>query len=163
MKLYLKKLLTTILFFSGLLLIAIVSSLLRHILPIQEATLYFTSVIVGTSIMLYLAYKIRSMSRNAKTAYLAQKKPKKYSFERNFYSTLRSRENVVHTIAFLTILCGVSIGITVSMQLPMMSLVIGTIVILLIGGALFAPISAILWCLAQNHWRRPDQCKKKTR
>ena len=163
MKLFLKKLLTTILFFSGLLLIASVLSLLRYVLQLQEATVYSTSVIVSTSIMLYLAYKIRSMNKTAKTVYLAKKKSKKHSVETEFYSTLRSKENTIHTIAFLTILCGISVVITVSTQLQAASAIIGTIVILLIGGVLFAPISALLWCLAQKSWRKVDKRHKKAR
>lgn len=125
--------------------------------------MYIGSIIVAALFMLYLVFKIRSKNTNVKNTYLLTKKQRKRSTEKETISILKSKENIVHTIAFLTILSCISVSVAVSIQTPAIFVVTGTLILLLIGSMLFITINTLVWCLVQKHWYKQEKGNRNAR
>lgn len=163
MKLYLKKLLFTILFSVLLLMISYILSLSHHVIPLKDDTVYTMSIIIGLVIMLFFTYAIRLCGKKAKARYLSEKQPKKNSLEKEFYKVLRSKENVIHMIAFLTIIDVFFICVALSVGSTIATAAGKILILSLVGGIVFTLLNTLIFCMVHKRWCKGCKNKKKPR
>ena len=160
-KLYLKKLWQTTQFAAGFIFTLALYSFLfsmffLSILPLQKivSKKILISVLAAITLVVMLVYIYRQR-RDDKAGRKAYTKKLNYplpSFGKDFWQTLKSRENIAHTLAFLTldipltIYIGISGFSTIGKFLPEMLL------LLITQGAVFTLINTFLWCLAHRRW-----------
>ncbi len=75
------------------------------------------------------------------------------SFWRNFINIFKSRDNIVHTLAFISILLPFCVFITVVEKTPLLPLVVGTIILLFACGLIFLIVNALIWSIV-HQWRK---------
>ena len=168
MKLYLKKVLFTTLFAGGIIGSAWLILMLLQALQITTTNIiYIVALCAGMVIMLCCAYLIRVCNKNAQTVYInnepkvikrtnKQKKAKtpKYSIDSDFAAVIKTKENILHAAAFLTIVVIVSIALAISASIPVLAIVIGAIVLVIISAVAFFMINTLLWCLVHSLWEK---------
>ena len=78
-----------------------------------------------------------------------------FSFGNRFINVLKSKDNITHLIAFLSILTPVFVTVAVMEKTPFIPLVVGTLILLLCCGVLFLTVNTLLWCILYEFiWRR---------
>lgn len=161
LKLYFKKLLMTVLFAVGYFLtvgcLGFFSFLLiLSILPIQklisETTLTIIFAILALVIMLVVVYRGRSNNKPYKREYLEQIQYAPPSFGKDFWLTLKSKENICHTLAFLTVDFLFSAPIGISESSTLWVFIFGMLMLLISQGIIFTLINTLLWCLVHRRW-----------
>lgn len=160
-KLYLKKLWKTLLFAVGYFFTVGCCGFLSYllvfsILPLQkivpEDTLTIILAIIALVIMLVLLYRLRCDNKPYKREYLEGIEYKTRSFPKDFWQTLKSKENIAHTLAFLTsdFLFGIPGGISASPNIVVF--ILGMLTQLIIEGTAFTLINTLIWCLVHRRW-----------
>ena len=155
-KLYLKKLWQTTQFAAGFIFTLVLYSFLfsmffLSILPLQKivSKKILISVLAAITLVVMLVYIYRQR-RDDKAGRKAYTKKLNYplpSFGKDFWQTLKSQENIAHTLAFLTLDIPLTIYFSISdFSLPKMLL------LLIVQGAAFILINTFLWCLAHRRW-----------
>ena len=155
-KLYLKKLWQTTQFAAGFIFTLVLYSFLfsmffLSILPLQKivSKKILISVLAAITLVVMLVYIYRQR-RDDKAGRKAYTKKLNYplpSFGKDFWQTLKSQENIAHTLAFLTLDIPLTIYFSISdFSLPKMLL------ILIVQGAAFTLINTFLWCQAHRRW-----------
>lgn len=155
-KLYLKKLWLTTQFAAGFIFTLVLYSFLfsmffLSILPLQKivSKKILISVLAAITLVVMLVYVYR-LRRNNKAIRKAYTKKLNYplpSFGKDFWQTLKSQENIAHTLAFLTLDIPLTIYFSISdFSLPKMLL------LLIVQGAAFILINTFLWCQAHRRW-----------
>ena len=73
-------------------------------------------------------------------------------FFKDFWQTLKSKDNQIHTLAFLTLdfLVAVPVGISASSNIWIF--LIGMLIQLLVEGTVFILINTFIWSLAHRRW-----------
>ena len=155
-KLYLKKLWQTTQFAAGFLFTLVLYSFLfsmffLSILPLQKivSKQILISVLAALTlvVMLVYVYRQRREDKSGRKAYTKKLSYPIPSFGKDFWQTLKSRENIAHTLAFLTLDIPLTIYFSISdFSLPKMLL------LLIAQGAAFILINTFLWCLAHRRW-----------
>lgn len=155
-KLYIKKLLWTILFFvvfiftAGVVYIPI--TLIMSEKVYMETFRLILSLIVAVPILIAAVYVIRTDNRTCKIVYIDNHPTKQFNFGRDFISTLRSKENIIHTIAYLTLsfFCALPTGLAATTQ-PI-HLIVGLIYLLVTRGLIFTLANTLIWCFVHRKW-----------
>ena len=132
MKQYLKRVLTTFIFLNALIvltgILAFFVSRIFYFLELPDTTLYLIGCVPAILIMLYVAYLARWENKSFKQQYFETPKEETYSFMNDFLFTLKSKENIVHTLAFLTITFANSVVIASSVNTPLVMFIVKVII-----------------------------------
>ena len=155
LRLYFKKLPMTVLFVIGYAAIVFLLAfftylLLRTLIP--DSVLIVVLPLLALFLMLYGVYRERSDSRPYKQAFLERAVQEPIPFGKDFWAVLKSKENICHTAAFLTLdfLFALPIGISNSSNLWIF--LIGMVLLLITQGAVFTLINTLIWCLVHRRW-----------
>ena len=156
LKLYLQKLLYTLLFFLMYSLLGGCIAFVCYILlgkRIYEDIATITITVGAFLIALRIVYKRRCASCVHKSAFWVITETGYITLAKDFVQTLKSRKNTVHTLAFLTLvfLFCLPIGIWSSSSVPIF--MIGTLLLLAAEGILFTLGNTLLWCLVHRRWQ----------
>lgn len=158
MKLYLKKLLLTVLFLAAFTVIyAVLAVLLMHFLfwfKPQESTLIYISLILTTGVMLYFVFLKRWENKRIKATYLESQLDQEYSFKKDFAETVRSREIVIHTLAYVTIDAVQTVPVGIAYGANFLRLIVGIIRAVTPGAVVFTLLNTLLWCLVHRKWHK---------
>lgn len=162
LKHYFKKLLNTLLF-----LIACytyiaaaeyawyyIGTLLQELLSITfpRAVNLAMGILLAGSLTVVMVYFMRHESVAYKSKYKKAHAEGPVSFQKDFVSTFISADNVLHTAAFLTLLLPILILIGTSANTPILLRIVGILLLLAVGGALFAAVNTLMWCLVHKKW-----------
>lgn len=109
-------------------------------------------VIITLLIELLAVYVIRIDSRDSQEEYKRIYKNGSVPFSYDFWNTFTSRDNIIHTIAFNTLLLPFILMIGIGNKFPVISVVLGTVILLLISAVLFSTISTLVWCIVHKQW-----------
>lgn len=161
-KLYLKKLLSSILF-SGIffLFLVVVAYVWVHIssactsflgFEIPNTIDYCIVLILTLLLELIGVYFLRVDSLNCKEEYTDGHKGEIYIFSKDFICTLRSSENIVHIIAFLTFVLPFYLLIAISEKAPLFPSIAGMLALSIVTGALFGAVNTLSWCFVHRNW-----------
>ena len=160
LKLYLKKLFLSLLFwFVFFLFFVVVTFVWLHVVPGLESFFKckFTGnfnisvqAVVTLLLELLAVYFVRIDSPNYKKPF--QKAKIKKAFSKDCADTLKSAENIMHTAANLTLIVPFSLLLSATNQTPAAHTVLRTLILLIAGGILFAVINTALWCIIHNRW-----------
>ena len=159
-KLYFKKFFLTVLFFVGFLFTGFVVSFVWHLVfrnLFSEQVRFIVVTILAALVTLKVAYDIRRDRDAYKSEFLNSTDAISIPFWKDFWATLRSKENLIHTLAFITLrfLTALPTGIRSSSSLWV--LLFGTIVLLVHQGLMFAVGNTLLWCVVHRRWLRYRQ------
>ena len=146
MRFYLKKLLQTFLFLTCLMLLV---RLLFWFRP-QVYSLVYTGLILSAALVMYAVFLRRWENTSLKVAYLEKYAAKEYSFRKDYLTTYKSKENVVHTAAFSTIILLNSIRIGITAQKTPASLLIQASIVIVV----FTVLNTLVWCLVHKRWHK---------
>ena len=152
MKQYLKRVFTTFIFLNALIVLtgifAFFASRILFFVRLLDTTLYLIGFGPAIIIMLYVAYLARWENKSLKQQYLEIASD--YSVIRDFVDTFKSKENIVHTLAFLTLVFANSIIVARSVSTPLGMFIIKVIILLLVRGAVFHALNILVWCLVHR-------------
>lgn len=157
LKLYFKKLFFTILFFLGFFLLGFpIIYTWYWLLPYKPLEIVRTIAVPILALVSDFAIVCAMRSHNlSHTNYMEAFEADTFSFWKNFISILKSRDNIVHLLAFLSILLPFFVSIAVMEKTPFIPLVVGTLILLLCCGVLFLTVNTLLWCILYEFvWRR---------
>lgn len=160
-KLYLKKLWKTfsfalgyifMLFFIGFLSYVVIFSILPLQKIVPEDTLAIILASIALILMLVFLYRTRCSDKSGKREYLEGIEYTPLPFRKDFWQTLKSKDTLVHTLAFLTLdfLFAVPIGISASSTVWVF--LFGTLTLLITQGAVFTLINTFIWSLVHRRW-----------
>ena len=161
MKLYFKKLLDTLLFLIAFVALAcLLCALLIHFafwFKLRAMTLVYIGVFMSAAISSYAVFLKRWENKPRKAAYLESKTEKDYSFNKDFLATLKSKENTVHALAFLSIafINGIRIIITDKA-------INGLLLQILMLSLLFVVLNTLIWCFVHRKWHKSRYDTKTT-
>ena len=119
-----------------------------------DTTLYLIGFVPAIIIMLYVAYLARWENKSFKRQYFETATKCEYSFKQDFVNTLKTKENIVHTLAFLTIVFTNSVVVARSVNTPSAMFLVKVIILLLIRGAVFYTLNSVVWCLVHKKWQK---------
>ncbi len=163
-KLYLKKLLSSflfvVIFFLFLLVVSFAwmhaDSAIKSFLgiTIPDAVSYCIILILTLVLDLVGVYFLRIDSLRYKEIFKKAHEKETHSFSKDFVGTLKSADNIVHTIAFLSLNLPFNLLITISANTPILPLIAGTLALLVVNGLLFSIINTFVWCLVHRNWLR---------
>ena len=156
LKLYFKKLLLTFLSVVCYVFIAaFIIFLLYLLLPkVPEVVLALIALALALPIGLKIILWIRNDNKAIKREYWERTHDAPLSFGKDFVQTLKSRENTIHTLAFLTLAELRGIRISILANTPFWGVVLDAIIIILTQVLVFALINTLLWCWVQRRWAR---------
>ena len=160
-KLYLKRLWNTFSFALGYVFMMFFIGFLCHLvifprLPLQklipEKILSILLASISLVLMLVFLYRTRRSDKQVRREYVKKLKFPPPSFAKDFWQTLKSRDNIAHTLAFLTLdfLFVLPIGISASSTLWVF--LFGTLTFLITQGAVFTLINTFIWSLVHRRW-----------
>ncbi|MBQ7329204.1 MAG: hypothetical protein IJX01_04780 [Oscillospiraceae bacterium] len=150
-KLYLKKLLQTFLLLAALIVLtALLFILLIWLKPQMKAAIVYFCLLLSAILLLYAIFLKRHENKRIKAAYLDAQPAEVYSFWKDYLVTLKTRENVVHTLAFLTILFFNGIRIATSLSRPIGGLLLQITIV----SFLFTTLNTLIWCFVHKRWHK---------
>ena len=152
---FLSCLLFNIVYAIFLIVVAFVWGLITKAVGINQASNWnFILIFLVTLLIELLAvYFIRIDSRERKEEYEKRyKKGKPVPFEYDFFSTIKSKDNIVHAVIFNLLLVPIILMIGFGNQFPIIHVILGTVILFLIGFFLFSVISTLLWCIVHKRW-----------
>ena len=156
LKLYLKKVLLTILFFTAHLFtssfVYMVMTLILSDKVYLEEFRTALAVILAIPVSVVTVYISRLDNKTHKRAYMEAHRTETISFRKDFVGTLISRENIIHTLAFLTLGLLYILPVPISIEEPLWRLIIVTVILLFIAGVIFTVANTLLWCLVHKRW-----------
>lgn len=124
---------------------------------------YCMSAILTLLIELLAVYCIRIDNLKVKEAYVAAHTADTYTFKADFTETLKSKEHILHTAAFNTLMLPLFLLIGIGTKATAGLLIISAIFLTLVSITLFAAISTLLWCIVHKNWlstKEPRDFKK---
>ena len=113
-------------------------------------TVIYIGLLLATAIMLYIVFLKRWENKSVKATYLEIQATEDYSFRKDYLVTLTARENVVHTLAFLSIAFFNGIRIAVSSLRPIGGLFLQVIIL----SFLFSTLNTLIWCFVHRRWHK---------
>ena len=66
----------------------------------------------------------------------------------SFFNILKSRDNIIHTLAFISMLLPFLVSIAIVENTPLLPLVVGTILLLFANSLIFLLVNALIWSIA---------------
>ena len=155
-KLYFKKLLYTILFFVAYYIIVgcigFVWALFFNSLFSEQFETIFIAIL-AIVILLIVLYKNRCNSAPHKRAYWEMMESGYITFRKDFMLTLKSKENMAHMLAFITLEFLFELPIGISAAATLWLLIRGLVIVLVTRGAAFILGNTLLWCLVHRRWQ----------
>lgn len=145
LKLYCKKIVFTIGFIAGFFIIAGVLSFITYLL--------FKDLFTGTArtitfAILALAFDFWIVCRmRYKNLYHKTDVIKNLSFWKAFINIFKSKDNLVHAFAFISILLPFFVTIAVSEKTPLLPSVVGMIFLLFSCGLIFLIVNTLIWSI----------------
>ncbi|MBR2937555.1 MAG: hypothetical protein IKB80_03555 [Oscillospiraceae bacterium] len=113
---------------------------------------YCTIVILTLLIELVAVYVIRIDNLKIKEAYENTHTKEAYTFQTDFAETLKSKDHILHTAAFNTLMLLLFLLIGMGTKATAIPLVIGAIAMTIVSIILFAVISTLIWCIVHKKW-----------
>lgn len=156
-KLYLKKLSFTLLVISIFPLLAGVCFffwylVFRHMFPVAVSRA--VNMILGMIFTLGLVYLYRYEHSSYKKAYIDSFNSDNFSFVKDFISTFKSKDNIVHTLAYQSFDLVQTVRGAISSDSPFFRAVIITLILVSVRGLIFAVFNTLIWCLVHKKWMR---------
>ena len=160
-KLYLKKLWDTLEFVVGYLIAFclfgfVFQRFFLSRLPLQKLVakeiLAGCLAVFSLVVMLVYVYRQRRDNKQRRYTYIKNIPYPPLSFSKEFWQILKSKENMAHTLAFLTLDFILSIYIGISTFSGLWIFLAGTLLLLIAQGIAFLLINTFLWCLAHRRW-----------
>ena len=160
-KRYLKRLWNTFTFALGYIVMLFVIGFLSYlvifsILPLQkiipEDILSLILAGIALILMLVFLYRTRCSDKPVKREYLEAIQYKPRPFFRDFWQTLKSGDNLIHTLAFLTLDFLVAVPIGISASSTVWIFLVGMLTQLLVEGSIFILMNTFIWALVHRRW-----------
>jgi membrane protease YdiL (CAAX protease family) len=123
---------------------------LQKLIPEKILSILLASI--SLVLMLVFLYRTRRSDKQVRREYVKKLKFPPPSFAKDFWQTLKSRDNIAHTLAFLTLdlLFVLLIGISASSTL--WAFLFGALTFLITQGAVFTLINTFIWSLVHRRW-----------
>ena len=160
-KLYLKKLWLTAQFAAGFLYASVLYGVLFSVffltrLPLQKLipikTLIAILAVFTLLVLIAYVYRVRRNNKSGRRAYTKKLSFPLPTFGKDFWQTLKSRETLAHTLAFLTLDFPLAVYFGISGFSSIGKFLLEVPLLLLAQGAAFILINTYLWCLAHRRW-----------
>lgn len=113
---------------------------------------YVLILLVTLMIELLAVYFIRIDNKDRREDYKKKHKKGIAPFGRDFWGTVKSRDNIIHATAFNFLLMPIFVLIGIGNEFPIATVVLGTAILFLLGFILFSAISTCLWCIVHKRW-----------
>ena len=156
-KLYFKKLLFTILFAVSFLLLCGICVFVWHLIfryMFPESVSTAANAILGLIFELVLVYLYRCERSPYKRTYIDSFAADHFFFVKDFVSTFKSKDNIVHTLAYLTYDLVQTVRGAISSDSPFFRAVIITVLLVAVRSLLFAVMNTLIWSLVHKKWMR---------
>ena len=139
-KLYFKKILVTLGFIANYFLLVFILAFVWNLFLRNTFTELVNTLIPILALVLNFVFVciMRYKSLHHKTDALNN---------HSFFSIIKSRDNIIHILAFISILLPFFVSIAIVENTPLLPLVVGTMLLLLICGLLFMIINALMWSI----------------
>ena len=160
-KRYLKRLWNTFSFALGYVFMMFYLGFLSYLvifprLPLQklipEKILSIILASISLVLMLVFLYRTRRSDKQVRREYVKKLKFPLPSFAKDFWQTLKSRDNIAHTLAFLTLGLVFSIYIGISTFSTLWFFLAKTLLLLMAQGIAFLLINTFIWSLVHRRW-----------
>lgn len=156
-KLYFKQLLFTILFavifvLSGGICVFFWHLIFRNLIP--ESARDIVCLVLGGLLSFKLLFTFRCKHSPYKRAYIDSFDGDTFSLVKDFKNTFKSKDTLIHILAFLTIDLIYSVSMAISVNSPFLRFIIVTVIYLLRDGLIFAILNTLVWCLVHKKWMR---------
>ena len=149
-KLYFKKILFTLGFITNYFLLVAILAFTSHLI-FRDAFSELVNTIIHAILALVLNFVIVCVIRY---------KSLHYNTDRlnnfSFFSIIKSRDNIVHTLAFISILLPFFVSIAIVENTPLLPLVIGTIILLFACGLIFITVNTLMWSIICKIFKRKN-------
>lgn len=109
-------------------------------------------ILLAGSLTVVMVYFMRHESVAYKSEYKKAHAEGVVSFQKDFVCTFTSADNVIHTAAFLTLLLPILIFLSTSVNTPVVLRIVGILLLLAVGGAVFAVVNTLMWCFVHKKW-----------
>jgi len=113
---------------------------------------YCISAILTLLIELLAVYFIRIDNLKCKETYESTHTAAIYAFKADFIETLKSKDHILHSAAFNTLMLPLFLLIGMGTKFTAISIVIGAIALTIVSIILFSVISTLLWCIVHKNW-----------
>ena len=147
-KLYFKKILVTLGFIANYFLLVFILAFVWN-LVLRNTFSELVNTLIHAILALVLNFVfvciMRYKSLHHKTDALNN-----ISFLKNFINIFKSKDNIVHALAFISILLPFFVFIAIAEKTPLVPLVVGTIALLFICGMMFLILNALMWSIAHK-------------
>ena len=156
-KLYFKKLLFTLLFIFGVPILCGVWVFLWHLIfrnLFPELVRDIACIILGYLLGVILLFKFRCERSPYKRAYIDSFTSENFSFMKDFIGTFKSKDNIVHTLAYLSYDLVQTVRGAISSDSPFLRAVIITLILVSIRCLIFAVLNTLIWSLVHKKWMR---------
>lgn len=154
LKLYFKKLFFTIIFIINFFVLAGALAFVWHLIfryrfpePARTIIIVILAIILDFGIVCRMRYK----------------KCKKSYVETNFINIIKSKDGMVHLLAFISIFLPFFVSIAVIEKTPVLPLIVGTIILLVFCGLIFFIVNSLLWFAVHKfiRYKRVEKYKNK--
>lgn len=109
-------------------------------------------LVLGALIMLRVIYINRCTNKPYKRAFLEEIEYKPATFLKDFVFTIKSKENTIHTLAYITLDLLRTIRIGILSDATFWRVIIITAVLVIIRSLIFTIINTVLWCAVHKRW-----------
>ena len=120
---------------------------------------YIMSAILTLLLELLAVYVVRIDNLKAKEIYEESHAPGVFDFKADFNDTIKSKEHILHTAAFGTLMLPLFLLIGLGTKAGTALLLIGAIAATMVSTALFAAISSLVWCIVHKKWLSTKESK----
>ena len=155
LKLYFKKLLFTLLLFAIYILMCGLIMFIWHLLLgelIPEGMQTIIILVLGALILLRIIYKNRCDSKPYKRAFLEEIEHKPVTFLKDFFITIKSKENTIHTLSYITLDLLRTIRIGIISDATFWRVVVVTAALVIIRSLIFTIGNTLIWCAVHRRW-----------
>ena len=156
-KLYFKKLFFTLLFIFGSPILAGVFSFAWHLIfrnLFPELVRDITCIILGYLLSIILLFMFRCECSSYKRVYIDSFPSDTFSFFKDFVDTFKSKDNLVHTLAYLTFDLFQTVRGAIASDSPFLRAIIITLILVSVRGLIFAVFNTLMWSLVHRKWMR---------
>ncbi len=147
-KLYLKKLLFTIGFFITYFLFIFIIAFV-WLLVFGNTFSELTGTLIYATLALVLNFTVVCVMRYERLSHKTETIIN-LSFFKILFSIFKSKDNIVHTVAFISLLLPFFVTIAKNENTPFIPLVIGTVILLFVCGLIFMTVNALLWSIVHK-------------
>ena len=137
-KLYFKKILATLGFIANYFLLVFILAfvwnlVLRNTFSELASTLILAILALVLNVVIVCIMRYKSLYHKTYTLN-----------NRSYFSIIKSSDNIVHTLAFISILLPFFVSIAIVVNTPLLPLVVGTILLLFACGLIFFAVNALM-------------------